>query len=195
MLSRFAYMRRRGVDMVLESPRAGAIFRLCDAGVAAMIAALAEPRTVAQLRREPGFPGVELLALLVDCQILFAPGPDAGKGLRASEGDDDLVLWDFHDLLFHVRSTNGRHANPTGGLYAHAHLAPAAGRAAALAGPAIELSGPRSASQLRHLRRCCAGAIRRATSTIGVRSPLPKWRGFSTGRRVSFRGGACMIRT
>jgi SagB-type dehydrogenase family enzyme len=27
------------------------------------------------------------------------------------------VLWDFHDLLFHARSTEGRHANPAGGLY------------------------------------------------------------------------------
>ncbi|MGA8946221.1 MAG: dehydrogenase, partial [Pseudolabrys sp.] len=30
VLSRFAYMRRRGNDMVLESPRAGALFRICD---------------------------------------------------------------------------------------------------------------------------------------------------------------------
>ena len=30
VLSRFAYMRRRGSDMVLESPRAGALFRICN---------------------------------------------------------------------------------------------------------------------------------------------------------------------
>lgn len=141
VLSRFAYMRRRGADIVLESPRAGAIFRLCDAGVVVMIAALAEPRTMAQLRQEPNFPGVELLALLAECQILFAPGPDAGKGLRAAEGDNDLVCWDFHDLLFHVRSTNGRHANPTGGLYAHAHLAPPPAVRPSWPGPAIKLTG------------------------------------------------------
>ena len=29
-LSRFAYMRRRGSDLVLESPRSGALFRICD---------------------------------------------------------------------------------------------------------------------------------------------------------------------
>lgn len=121
VLSRFAYLRRRGMDMVLESPRAGALFRLCDPGVAAMIASLSEPRTVAELAAARGFPGVELLALLVDCGILFAPAA-GDKGLRASEGDDDLVLWDFQDLLFHTRSTNGRHANPTGGLYPYAHL-------------------------------------------------------------------------
>jgi SagB-type dehydrogenase family enzyme len=32
------------------------------------------------------------------------------------------VLWDFHDLLFHTHSTEGRQANPLGGLYAHAGL-------------------------------------------------------------------------
>jgi SagB-type dehydrogenase family enzyme len=31
-----------------------------------------------------------------------------------------LVLWDFHDLLFHARSTEGRHANPLGGVYPYA---------------------------------------------------------------------------
>ena len=29
------------------------------------------------------------------------------------------MLWDFHDLLFHTRSTEGRHANPLGGAYPH----------------------------------------------------------------------------
>src|SRR5262252_10957887 len=35
VLSRFAYMRRRGNEMVLESPRAGALFRICDPKTAA----------------------------------------------------------------------------------------------------------------------------------------------------------------
>jgi SagB-type dehydrogenase family enzyme len=120
-LSRFAYMRRRGTDMVLESPRSGALFRLCDTDLAATITGLSEPQTVAQLCRKRGFPGVELLALLVDCQILFALDANDDKGLRPSEGDHRLVLWDFHDLLFHARSTVGRHANPSGGVLAYAH--------------------------------------------------------------------------
>jgi SagB-type dehydrogenase family enzyme len=118
VLSRFAYMRRRGVEMVLESPRAGALFKICDPKIAAVIAALSTPQQIRQLRRQDGFPGVALLALLLDCQILFKVDADAGeRELRLAEGDHSLALWDFHDLLFHARSTEGRHANPLGGVY------------------------------------------------------------------------------
>jgi SagB-type dehydrogenase family enzyme len=117
VLSRFAYLRRRANEMVLESPRAGALFRICDPKIAAALAILAAPQPIKKLRRHDGFPGVELLALLVDCQILFKIDRAGDKGLRPAEGNDNLVLWDFHDLLFHARSTAGRHANPLGGVY------------------------------------------------------------------------------
>jgi SagB-type dehydrogenase family enzyme len=121
-LSRFAYMRRRGNDFVLESPLARALFRICDARIAAAIATLSAPRSVKELRREDGFPGLALLALLLDCQILFKVDAARGSGLRWAEGDDDLVLWDFHDLLFHARSSEGRHANPLGAVYPYASV-------------------------------------------------------------------------
>ena len=124
-LSRFAYLRRRGNEMVLESPRAGALFRLCDPKIAAAVAILSTPRQLKQFRRQDGFPGLELLALLVDCQILFKVDAAGGDGLRPSEGGDNLVLWDFHDLLFHTHSTEGRQANPLGGLYPYADTMPA----------------------------------------------------------------------
>jgi SagB-type dehydrogenase family enzyme len=122
VLSRFAYMRRRGNDMVLESPRAGALFKICDARIATALAALATPQAIKQLRRQDAFPGLELLALLLDCQILFKLDPVRDGGPRLAEGDDNLVLWDFHDLLFHARSTEGRHANPLGGVYPYADV-------------------------------------------------------------------------
>jgi SagB-type dehydrogenase family enzyme len=117
VLSRFAYMRRRGNEMVLESPRAGALFKICNPKIAAAMAMLSAPQPLKRLRRQDGFPGLELLALLVDCQILFKIEAGGDDGLRPAEGDDNLVLWDFHDLVFHARSTEGRHANPLGGLY------------------------------------------------------------------------------
>jgi SagB-type dehydrogenase family enzyme len=122
VLSRFAYMRRRGSEIVLESPRARALFRVCDPKIATALVLLSTPLQIKQLRRQDSFPGVELLALLVECQILFKTETVSDGGLRATEGDDNLVLWDFHDLLFHARSTEGRHANPSGGLYPYAGL-------------------------------------------------------------------------
>src|ERR1700722_14705803 len=125
VLSRFAYLRRRGNDMVLESPRAGALFRICDPNIAAALAMLSTPRQIKQFRRQDGFPGAELLGLLMDCQIVFKIGALGGDGLRPSEGGDALVLWDFHDLLFHTHSTAGRQANPLGGLYPYGDTMPA----------------------------------------------------------------------
>jgi SagB-type dehydrogenase family enzyme len=122
VLSRFAYLRRRGNEMVLESPRAGALFKICDPGIAAALALLTTRQKITKLRRQPGI-SAALLALLADCQILFKAGAD-DDGLRPAEGDDNLVLWDFHDLLFHTRSTEGRHANPLGGLYPYAGVLP-----------------------------------------------------------------------
>ena len=125
VLSRFSYLRRRADAMVLESPRAGALFKLCNPGIVSVVAMLSSPQPVKRLLEQEGFPGLELLGLLVDCGILFRIDPARGSGLRPDEGDNHLVLWDFHDLLFHARSTQGRHANPMGGVCPYAGLIPA----------------------------------------------------------------------
>ncbi|MEO6782157.1 MAG: SagB family peptide dehydrogenase [Bradyrhizobium sp.] len=124
VLSRFAYLRRRGKEMILESPRAAALFRIGNPRLVSFLALLVTPHSINKLRRQDGFPGLELLALLVDCRILFRIDTAGGDGLRANEGDDNLVLWDFHDLLFHTHSTEGRQANPLGGVYPYAGVMP-----------------------------------------------------------------------
>jgi SagB-type dehydrogenase family enzyme len=108
--------------MILESPRAGALFKISDPRIASLLAALSAPQKISRLQRHAGFPGIELLGLLVDCKILFKVGAGGGDGRRANEGDEHLVLWDFHDLLFHTHSTEGRQANPLGGLYPYAYV-------------------------------------------------------------------------
>ncbi len=117
VLSRFAYLRRRGEDFVLKSPLAGALFRLCDAKIAAALAALCLPQKFSALSKRDDFAGPALLGLLLDCGILFKVDAAEKRPLRLAEGDSNLVFWDFHDLLFHSRSTEGRHVNPVGGVY------------------------------------------------------------------------------
>ena len=120
IFSRFALLRRRGDAMVLESPRAGALLRIFNPQIVTALARLSAPQQVKRFRRQEGFPGVDLLALLMDCRILIKVERSDQRSLRTAEGDANLVLWDFHDLLFHARSTEGRHANPVGGLYPYA---------------------------------------------------------------------------
>jgi SagB-type dehydrogenase family enzyme len=145
-LSRFAYLRRRGNDMVLESPRAGALFRISDPAVAAQLVALSTPQKISKLRTQDDFAGLELFALLLDCQILFKVDAAANKGLRGDEGDENLVLWDFHDLLFHVHSTEGRQANPLGGRYPYVDvIAPPPAVRPPWSGAAIDLQNLTSA--------------------------------------------------
>jgi SagB-type dehydrogenase family enzyme len=160
VLSRFAYLRRRGNEMVLESPRAGALFRIGDPKAAAALALLSAPHKIGQFQRQEGFPGLELIALLLDCQILFKVEA-AGGNLRAAEGDDDLVLWDFHDLLFHTRSTEGRQANPLGGVYPYAGLIPPP--------PAVRPRWPGRRTDLRKLSATPAETVSPVAKVLGER--------------------------
>ena len=118
---------------------------------------LSTPQQVGRLRRQDGFPGIELLALLVDCQILFKVDAAHDGNLRPAEGDADLVLWDFHDLLFHTRSTPGRHANPLGGVYPYAAVTPAPPAVRRRwPGKAIDLARSRARAARRFANRAAA---------------------------------------
>ena len=114
-------------------------------------------------------------------------------GCEPTEGDDNLVLWDFHDLLFHTRSTEGRQANPLGGLYPYADVMPPPpavrprwpGKKIDLRKLAHRASGRRS----RRSQSCCANVIRHATSTTSNRSRSPNFHSFSTAPRGCSRNG------
>ena len=77
---------------------------------------------ISRLRRHAASFNLDLLELLLDSQILLKLDAKSGEGLRVNEGDGNLVLWDFHDLVFHTRSTEGRQANPIGSTFAYASV-------------------------------------------------------------------------
>jgi SagB-type dehydrogenase family enzyme len=167
-------MRRRGKEMVLESPRAGALFRIHDPKIATIFAMLATPQKISQLRRQDGFPGIELLAVLVDCQIVLKIAVSGESGVRAAEGDHNLVLWDFHDLLFHARSTGGRHANPLGGVYPYADVISPL--------PALR---PRWAGRKIDLRRLSAASPRMISSVAKLLRERHSTRSFDDQRPIT----------
>ena len=99
----------------------------------AALAMLSTPQRVGRLRRRDGFPGTRAAR-----PAGGLPDPFQGRCRRrrqpaAAEGDANLVLWDFHDLLFHTRSTQGRHANPVGGRLSYAGVTPRRRRCGPLA--------------------------------------------------------------
>ena len=105
VLSRFAWMQRRGDVLALESPLSPARIVLHDPRAAALVHALARPGTAAEVGgRVAGLPAeavTPLLGLLVHAGAVCAVGDD---GATAEDADPALRCWQFHDLLFHARS-------------------------------------------------------------------------------------------
>lgn len=116
VLSRFAYCRRAGSQLILESPVSHAQLVLHDWRGAALVCELARPRRHPQLSENvPGVsPEAALLFLdLLSNAALLSEVDDEGQVME--EVNTALLQWEFHDLLFHSRSRAGRHANPYGG--------------------------------------------------------------------------------
>jgi SagB-type dehydrogenase family enzyme len=112
-LCRFAYLRRDGERLVLESPRSHARIVFDDPAAVAIVAALstglslAEPPATVGILSGDALAG--LLGLLADAGMLTERGSD--------EENDPLRTWEFHDLLFHARSRKGRWDAPFGATY------------------------------------------------------------------------------
>jgi SagB-type dehydrogenase family enzyme len=120
-LSRFAYLHREGDVLVLESPLAHARVRFDDSRSAALLGALAQPATAAELAERVRELAAEAVPLLL--------GLLAGAGMLDVMGPGDtweepaaLRSWEFHDLLFHTRSRKGRTDAPFGATYRMAGL-------------------------------------------------------------------------
>ena len=118
LLSRFAYLRREGDALVLESPLAQARIVLHDSRVAALVSALAGPSKARDLAaRACDLPAeaIHLLLVLLDAGGMVddadSSGEEVGRVLSARDA------WEFHDLLFHARSRRGRCDAPSGATY------------------------------------------------------------------------------
>src|SRR5262249_10638414 len=98
-LSRFAYCRREGDTLVLESPRCRARVLLARPHAAALIAALAQPRSAGELSAQHARlseePTRALLGLLASLDLVGAMDE---HGALAENADPTLQQWEFHDL-------------------------------------------------------------------------------------------------
>jgi SagB-type dehydrogenase family enzyme len=109
-LSRFAHIRRDGEEVVLASPIARARVVLSDPMALAAVVALFQSRSPAELCELAGGDADRwippFLSLLQNAGLLIAVRDD---GRTAEDDDPTLRSWEFHDLVFHTRST---HTNP-----------------------------------------------------------------------------------
>ncbi len=115
-LSRFAFMRVEEGRTLLESPLAHARLVLHDWRAAALLQTLALPARVAEAAGSiPGLSvdaAAKVMTLLLNAAIL---GEADDSGMPIPDGSPALQSWEFHDLLFHTRSREGRHDLPIGG--------------------------------------------------------------------------------
>ena len=118
VLSRFAYVHRVESAMILESPLSAARVVLEDQRIAQILLHMSEPVTATEIRTESQYLTVEvadaLLSLLAAARVISSVADD---GMLSEDKHESLRMWEFHDLLFHVRSRLGRHDAPSGGTF------------------------------------------------------------------------------
>lgn len=118
VLSRFAYARRYGDELAVESPLCHARVTIHAPAGAVLLATLARPCSRHEMEEAAaGLAPADVRVLvkaLVEVGIVRVDHADGTT-------DDDLApmpaQWDFHDLLFHARSRLGRHDYPSGATY------------------------------------------------------------------------------
>jgi SagB-type dehydrogenase family enzyme len=115
-LSRFVCLRREGDDVALESPLGHGRLLLHTSDTAALAASLSRPLSFEEMCvSHPALAPKEIAALLAMMRSVGALFPCDAEGRIPEDGSEPLRQWEFHDLLFHSRSRQGRHGNPVGG--------------------------------------------------------------------------------
>ncbi|GAA3535385.1 hypothetical protein GCM10022222_18740 [Amycolatopsis ultiminotia] len=132
-LGKFSLLRRRGDDLVLESPLSKYRAVLLDDAIAGALGVVARP--VSEVDEEL----VPVLALLAGAGFLDIGTEDG----FAVDSDEVLRQWDVHDLYFHSRSRIGRTDEPFGGRFPYVgQIEPLPAVKPAPEGPRIELPRP-----------------------------------------------------
>lgn len=143
MLSRFVYVHRAHNGLILETPLAAARIELHSPLALELFFRLRQPMTLDEL--QAAFPAdneaaTGLLTLFHVAGMLTAA--DAA-GAAAEDATDGLQFWEFHDLLFHARSREGRHNAPLGATFDWAgFIDPPPAVMPQSAQPAIALAAP-----------------------------------------------------
>ena len=143
-LSRFAWLRRLETGtLVLESALGFGRVAFHEPWLLALVGRLCEPRTPEQLAG-----GSELAPALARPfrSLLASAGaiaPCSPEVPLPEDRDPALRQWEFHDLLFHSRSREGRHGAPIGGTFRFlGELEPQPGLKPARSGPGLPLPEP-----------------------------------------------------
>lgn len=126
-LSRFALMRRFGNEVIVESPLSAARVVVHAPQVATMIAELTSAKSCRELAAAHAEFSEEsvrqVVQLLRAAQIVVELDH---RGLSTEDENVELQSWEFHDLLFHTRSRQGRNDEPSGATFRTDHDPPPA---------------------------------------------------------------------
>ncbi|MFL6121861.1 SagB family peptide dehydrogenase [Actinophytocola sp.] len=123
-LSRFAFIRENGDELLVESPLAHHRVVLHRPLASWVVGALGRPTTSTEVARDANLPRplvLEIVAYLAGAGMVLL-GAENGNGdapTFAEDRDPALLTWSPHDLLFHSRSRLGRHDNPAGAAFNH----------------------------------------------------------------------------
>ncbi len=143
-LSRFAYLRRFGDDMILESPTSYARVTLRWPAIGGLVTAFASPRGMDEIDRIG--PAGDLGALRASTAFLHGVGALAVTGQRGETAEDAspcAAQREFHDVVFHAGSRAGLTDRPVGGTYRFkGSIAPAPAVRSSGPGPSVQLPSP-----------------------------------------------------